>query len=97
VRGKQMSYSSHHEHIEWGDKQIARFNFRVALFKRRGMSEQDAETWADRLFERDHEHDDRRICLECLNFQRSRTCAKRLPTSPEQLMRCAGFDWVRPT
>lgn len=82
--------------LPWGDKQIARFLFRVALFTRRGMTEPDAETWADRLCERDWERDDRRICLECLNFQRSRTCAKGLPVSPEQLVRCHGFEWVTP-
>lgn len=82
--------------LPWGDKQIARFKFRVALFRRRGMTEPDAEMWADRLSERDHERDDRRICLECSNFQRSRTCAKRLPTSPEQFVRCAGFSFVTP-
>lgn len=80
----------------WGEKEIARFKFRVGLFTRRGMSEADAEVWADRLFERDYERDDRRICLECSSWQRSRTCFKRLPTSPEQLIRCEGFSWQRP-
>ena len=78
------------------DRQIARFRFRVALFTRRGMTEPDAETWADRLAERDHERDPRRICLECSNFQRSRTCAKKLPVSPEQLVHCLGFEFVMP-
>ena len=82
--------------LPWGDRQIARFLFRMALFQRRGMAEDKAEAWADRLAARDSDLDDRRICLECANFQRSRTCAKRLPTSPEQLMRCHGFEWVTP-
>lgn len=82
--------------LPWGDKQIARFNFRVALLTRRGMDLPMAETYADRLAERDHERDDRRICLECSNFKRSRTCAKRLPVSPEQLVRCQGFEFVTP-
>lgn len=82
--------------LPWGDKQIARFQFRVALFTRRGMTEPDAETWADRLCERDWELDDRRNCFECANFQRSRNCAKRLPVSLWQLVRCHGFEWVTP-
>ena len=82
--------------LPWGDKQIARFKFRVALFMRRAMTEAQAEAWADRLAARDADLDERRICCECSNFQRSRTCAKRLPTSPLQLVRCNGFSWVTP-
>lgn len=82
--------------IPWNDKQIARFKFRAALFQRRGLAEEVAEAWADRLAVRDSDRDNRRICVECSNFQRSRTCAKRLPTSPLQLACCHGFEWVTP-
>lgn len=82
--------------IPWGARQIARFKFRVALFMRRGMAEDVAEAWGDRLAVRDSDRDNRRICIECSAWQRSRTCAKRLPTSPLQLACCHGFEWVTP-
>lgn len=82
--------------IPWGDKQIARVQFRAALFQRRGMTEDHAEAWADRLAARDADLDERRICVECTSWQHSRTCAKRLPTSPLQLVRCHGFEFLTP-
>jgi hypothetical protein len=82
--------------IPWGDKQIQRFRFRSALLQRRGMTEDHAEAWADRLAARDADLDERRICCECTSWQRSRTCAKHHPTSPEQLARCHGFEFVTP-
>ena len=54
----------------WGNAQIARFLFRVALFSRRGVSEPRAEQLADRLARRDYDRDDRRLCLECGGLQR---------------------------
>lgn len=60
--------------MPWGDREIGRFKFRVALFTRRGLTEADAETLADRLYERDFERDDRRVCLECKHLQRSGHC-----------------------
>ncbi len=82
--------------LPWCDRKIARFKFRVALFMRRGMTEDQAKALGDRLSARDADLDERRICCECSNFQRSRTCALRLPTSPLQLACCHGFDFVKP-
>lgn len=84
--------------LPWGDKQIARFQYRVGLFKRRGMREPDAETLADRLAERDWEKDDRRTCVECKHLQRSLTCFLKLPITVDwmQLIRCEGFEWQTP-
>lgn len=94
--------------IPWGEREISRFKFRVGLFMRRGWDEARAETWADRLYERDFERDDRRICMECSNYQRSGTChaaalghmapgtPKRLEPVPDLLQRCEGFAWQRP-
>lgn len=65
---------SHHARMPWGEREITRFKFRVALFQRRGLEEPDAETLADRLYERDFERDDRRMCLECKHLQRGGTC-----------------------
>lgn len=65
---------SHHARMPWGDREAGRFQFRVALFIRRGLSEPEADTLADRLFERDFERDERRVCVECQHLQRSGHC-----------------------
>ncbi|MDP3139826.1 MAG: hypothetical protein Q8N17_26255 [Burkholderiaceae bacterium] len=58
----------------WGDVEFRRFPVRVALFKRRGLNEAQAEALADRLALRDQEKDDRRVCLECEHLQNAGTC-----------------------
>lgn len=58
----------------WGEAQIRRYVFREALFRRRGVSADVAESLGDRLATRDHERDDRRVCLECSNLQRGGKC-----------------------
>lgn len=91
----------------WGDREIARFKFRAALFQRRGLDERYAEELADRCFERDYERDDRRMCIECSHFQRDGGCFaarqgwirgadRRLTPIPDLLLRCECFDWARP-
>ena len=93
----------------WGDREIRRFQFRVGLFMRRGLSQADAEAWADRCAERDWERDDRRFCIECRHLQRDGRClAARQGLVPDldktfhagslrlTLMRCTGFSWVTP-
>lgn len=56
----------------WGDAAIERFQWRVALFQRRGEAPEAAEALADRLDLRDRERDDRGCCLECARMQHSR-------------------------
>lgn len=91
----------------WTDKAIARFEFRVALFVRRGLDERYADQLADRLFERDFERDDRRFCLECAHLQRSGGCFvasqgrmpgvdRRFHPVRDLLQRCNHFDWQKP-
>ena len=80
----------------WTDKEIERARLRVGLFMRRGMTEAAAEKVVDQLAARDQDRDDRRMCVECSNWQASRTCFKRLPTSFDQLARCVGFEWQKP-
>lgn len=58
------------------DKAIAAFLYRTGLFQRRGWPPEKAEAWADRLFQRDTERDDRRLCIECSNLQRGGWCAR---------------------
>jgi hypothetical protein len=50
---------------------------RQALFTDKGMSLDEAEALADKLVLRDRDADDRRLCLECSNFQGHRTSAWR--------------------
>ncbi len=92
----------------WGDKEIARFKFRAALFKRRGLDERYAEELADRMFERDFEQDDRRMCIECKHLQQSGRCFAAsqgwMPKNTTQrhepvrdlFQRCECFDWQKP-
>lgn len=92
----------------WGDKEIARFQFRTALFRRRGIPEGYADELADRLFERDFEGDDRRMCLECKHLQRTGACfaaaqgwmpanfSRRHEPVRDLLQRCECFDWQKP-
>jgi hypothetical protein len=80
----------------WGEVQIRRFKYRLALFQRRGMAELAAEALADRLATRDFDRDDRRVCLECKHMQHSRQCFYRYPMSIEQLARCDRFDFQTP-
>ena len=80
----------------WNDVQIRRFQFREALFSRRGLSAQAAELLGDRLAKRDYERDDRRVCIECSSFQRGNTCHKKQPFLLTQLMRCVGFSFETP-
>lgn len=80
----------------WGEAQIRRYTFREALFRRRGVSADVAERLGDRLATRDHERDDRRVCLECSNLQRGNTCHKQQPVLLTQLMRCDNFQFQTP-
>lgn len=86
----------------WGEKEIGRFSYRVGLFTRRGMGRPQAENLADRLYERDFERDDRRVCVECNGLQRGMTCANSRPGQPKNaplldvLQRCPDFKFQVP-
>lgn len=80
----------------WTEREIERAMKRAALFVRRGMTHDQAEGVVDQLAARDQDADDRRMCVECSNWQASRTCFKRMPTSFDQLARCAAFAWQTP-
>jgi len=76
----------------WSDEEIAQFQARTALLIRRGMSEDKAERFADRLALRDQDGDDRRSCYECSNLQRGLSCAKKnLSPILNMLHRCEAF------
>lgn len=88
-------------------KELDRFEYRMGLFKRRGLSSDEAETLADKLASRDIDCDDRRVCLECRHIQRDGKCFAaqqgRLHNAPTyytpvrtMLQRCEGFAWQTP-
>lgn len=93
-------------HTGWNDAQIRRFTFREGLFRRRGMQPDDAERLADRLATRDAERDERRVCIECSNYQRGGTCFAaqqgRMACHPraqvlkDVLQRCDHFSYQTP-
>jgi hypothetical protein len=91
----------------WGEVEFRRFPVRVALFKRRGLTEAKAEALAERLALRDMERDDRRVCLECLHLQTSGTCfpavqgwmphtSTRFEPVRDLLQRCESFSAWKP-
>ena len=86
-----------------------RHTFRVGLFQRRGLDEPDAQALAERLALRDQQRDDRRVCLECSQMQRSGHCIAvmqgRMRTAcrpdqftvmPRVLQRCPNFQFQKP-
>jgi len=89
------------------DRQIARMQFRLDLFRRRGFSPADADKLADRLADRDHERDDRYCCAECSNLQERGTCfaaaqgwlpntARNFSPVRTLLQRCEQFSFAKP-
>ena len=92
----------------WGDREISRFQYRTALFARRGVPVAQAEALADQLAVRDFDRDDRRLCLECQHLQRSGQCfasaqgwmapgtPKRYEPVSRILQRCEAFAWQKP-
>lgn len=81
----------------WKDAEFRRFDFRIGLFKRRGMTQGEAESTADRLALRDQERDDRRLCVECSNLRPQLRCATNTNWPIDgALQRCPGFAWERP-
>ena len=80
----------------WTDAEVSRFNFRVWLFSRRGLSAFHAEALADRLALRDQGKDRRRVCAECSNYIHESKCAKRGPLLMDILQHCGQFAWEKP-
>lgn len=78
------------------ERQAVRTAFRVELFQQHGWDEERAERWAAHLNQRDTEHDDRRLCVECKNLLNNWRCAKRGAVVADQLQRCASFTWNTP-
>jgi hypothetical protein len=85
----------------WDSTEIDAYLAREARFTRLGWAA-DADHLAERLTLRDRQHDDRRLCLECVALAENRRClvAARghLPGAPRWLepvstilQRCEGF------
>lgn len=82
-------------HIAWSQREMDRFVFRAALFRRRGEPEARAEAVAERLVQRDRDRDDRRLCLECQHLQPAYRC-DRGASIRDVFQRCDHFSWVTP-
>lgn len=91
----------------WGDADLRRFPIRAALFRRRGLTEREAEDLAERLTLRDQERDDRRVCLECSHLQHDGGCfaaaqgwlrntSRKHQPVLALLQRCESFEWTKP-
>lgn len=57
------------------ERHIELMQWRIKLLRHREVPEQRAEQLADLLAYRDRERDDRRMCLECSEWQLAGTCA----------------------
>ena len=91
------------------DAEQRRFDFRAAMFQRRGLGERDVLALAEQLLQRDRQRDDRRVCIECAHMQRSGHCmavkqgrmqvacpADQFTVMPQLLQRCTAFRWATP-
>lgn len=78
------------------DREIGRMSYRIALFQRRGMTEREAESWSDRLLDRDRDRDDRRLCIECKHLRPSYLCKAGGASVRDLLQRCHLFTWEIP-
>jgi hypothetical protein len=94
--------------VSLDSREISRFIYRVGLFRRRGLSERNADYIADRLALRDQQSDHRRMCIECSHLQQRGTCFaaasgamrgvdRRLEPVKLVLQRCPNFSWQKPT
>lgn len=68
LRGAQPDHASL-DVVAWTDADIARFTERRARLMRWGWPEADAEKLADRLAQRDREHDERVSCADCTHYR----------------------------
>jgi hypothetical protein len=68
-------------------------NRRIKAFIEHGLNKKDASDLADRMFERDHSIDDRRVCFECVNLDLQDKTCKVMAEKPMifQLQRCNKF------
>ena len=80
----------------WTTKELDRLDKRVVLFRRRGMSADQAAEFAERVAARDRDLDGRRACIECLHWLRGGACAKSMSALQDVLQRCSGFAWEVP-
>jgi len=85
-----------------GPRETSRMQFRIALFRRRGMREDAADQLADDLAKRDCLRDDRRSCMECSQYTRNGGCFAQqqgwIKHAPQRdiLWRCECFEFSRP-
>jgi hypothetical protein len=77
----------------WQEIEMKRFLNRKKKLIEVGLTENEAETMAEILLNRDRDSgDDRKLCLECASWAKRCTTPKRgYCTVPTMLQRCDGF------
>lgn len=55
------------------ESEIKRYMKRVEVFVREGLDQDESELLAQRMYERDKERGDRRVCFECENYNDKNT------------------------
>lgn len=78
------------------ERECNRFQARLRLFARRGLDAVTAFDVAERLWQRDRDYDDRRLCVECAHLMRGWRCKKKEAVLADVLQRCPAFAWEVP-
>ena len=55
------------------ESEIKRYMKRVEVFVREGLDQDESELLVQRMYERDKERGDRRVCFECENYNDKNT------------------------
>lgn len=86
--------------IPMNDEELRRYDMRVAMFKRRGASSEQAEQIATSCLERERDIGwrDLHSCLECKHYQRGDRCAVQPCGALQKTLfhRCHRFEWQVP-
>lgn len=86
--------------IPMNDEELRRYDLRVAMFKRRGASSEQAEQVATTCLERERDIGwrDMHSCLECKHYQHGDRCAVQPCGALQKTLfhRCHRFEWQVP-
>lgn len=78
---------------EWTDAEIQTFLRRTDRFKKAGLTDMEADKLGETMLMRDRPEsgDDRRICIECVEFRKG-LCARGHAALPFVMQRCELFS-----
>jgi hypothetical protein len=83
--------------LDMNESEIKRYTKRMEVFMREGLDQEESELLAQRMYERDKERGDRRVCFECERYDdRTTHCtfykdSKTYRPLRFVLQRCDGF------